>query len=459
MKMLEANPISLSRLRDGPTVSLEEGLQRAHRLVSNRVGIISQVEFVELAPEEPKVYWTRSHPADASALFGRPALNFGVAASADPNKAIMKAVGESVERYCSSQYDKEEFWFATYEELGTDAVPPQNFALFSEKQYAQVDFPFSPMTQQTPLRWVPGYSLNRDKPVWIPAAFVYVPYEIDPLGESRVHYPISTGLACAPNLAMAIYKAILEAIERDAFMITWHNRLSRRQINLESVNDPFVQRLLSLIKGVPVCCHAWDLSLDISVPTILVVFSSTSGHPPYTVMGIGTALDPNRALIQALEEVYLSYWGMKLYARENTDYQPEPDYQNVNTPIQHGYAHAVWPELRESFKFLFASDKKLSIQDLPNVSNESMVANVNTLVNLLNEKGLDVIIADLTTPDIDDVGFKVVRAVIPGLQPLDVNHASRYLGGKRLYEVPCHMGLLGKPTAEEDLNPYPHLFP
>lgn len=453
------NAFSLRNLKDASPVSLQEALERAHRLVSYRTGIIAEVQFLEMAPEEPQVYWARSHPADVSAFGSGNALNVGAAASVDPNRAIMKAVGESIERYCSAQYDERKFCFATYGELGEDAVPPQNFALFSDKQYAQVDFFFSPIKQETPLRWVQGHSLTHDSSIWIPATFVYVPYEIDPLWESKIHYPISTGLACASTLASAIYKGILEAIERDAFMITWHNRLSRPLIDLESVDDPYARRLLGLLEGVPVRCQACFLSLDIPVPVVLVVFSSTSGRPPYTVVGLGTDLDPNRALIQALEEVYLGYWGMNRYAQEKNDFKPEKNYSNVNRPIKHGYAHAIWHELRESMEFLLASETKLSIQDMPNIFNESMVANVNTLVDLLREKGLDVNIKDLTTPDIDEVGFKVVRSVVPGLQPLDVNHAYRYLGGNRLYKVPCQLGLSANSMAEEDLNPYPHVFP
>lgn len=450
---------SLSRLKDAPPASLQEALERAQRLISPRSGIIAEVEFVEMAPEEPLVYWARSHPADVSAFDSGQALNVGAGASADPNRAIMKAVGESVERYCSAQYVEDEFLCATYDELETDAVPPENFALFSAKQYTQKDFPFSSITKRTSLRWVQGHSLTHDKSVLLPATFVYVPYETDSFLEPKIHYPISTGLACASNLASAIYKGILEAIERDAFMISWHNRLSGPLIDLQSVDDPYARRLLGLLEGVPVRCQACLISLDIPVPVILVIFSSTSGRPPYTVVGMGTDLDPNRALVQALEEAYLGYWGMNRYALEKNDYKPEKNYSNVNIPIQHGYAHALWPELRESMEFLLASDTELLIQDLPNGFNESMRSNVDTLVDLLREKGLDVIIKDLTTPDINEVGFKVVRSVVPGLQPLDVNHVFRYLGGNRLYEAPCQMGLSALSMAEEGLNPYPHVFP
>ncbi len=83
----------------------------------------------------------------------------------------------------------------------------------------------------------------------------------------------------------------------------------------------------------------------------------------------------------------------------------------------------------------------------------------NGLLGKLNAKDLNVVVKDLTTVDVDEAGFKVVRVVVPGMQPLDVNHARRYLGGTRLYEVPCQMGLKSQPLAEEELNPFPHMFP
>ena len=88
-----------------------------------------------------------------------------------------------------------------------------------------------------------------------------------------------------------------------------------------------------------------------------------------------------------------------------------------------------------------------------------MVQNIRTLVDKLDQKDLNVVVKDLTTVDVDEAGFKVIRAVVPGMQPLDVNHARRYLGGKRLYEVPCQMGLKSQPLTEEELNPFPHMFP
>jgi ribosomal protein S12 methylthiotransferase accessory factor YcaO len=60
--------------------------------------------------------------------------------------------------------------------------------------------------------------------------------------------------------------------------------------------------------------------------------------------------------------------------------------------------------------------------------------------------GFEIVWAEVTTPDVTDFDFRVVRTVIPGMQPLDNDHRYRYLGGRRLPRV-------------KELNPDPHPFP
>jgi len=459
MIALNPAPLSLSNLHNSPPKTLSDALHAAQKLISQRTGIISNVEFHNLAADEPSFYLARSTPASNMALNGMETLNQGDAASIDPKRALMKAVGESIERYCPAHFKYEDFVLSTYSDLDCEAVDPTDFALFSEKQYAEPDFPFTRPTASTPLRWTSAYSLSHDRPVLIPASFVYIPYRPDPAHEPLTHNPISTGLACGSNLAPAIYKAILEVIERDAFMIMWQNQLPCTRIDLSTVTDPFNQSILNELSVLPAKCEAYLIPSDTGVPVVMVLLRSTSGHLPYIALGNSADLDPNRALMLALEEACLTWLGMRQYIFGQKDFKPAKDYKNINTIILHALAHAVDPDLGKSLEFLNLSDKKIPIQDIINKSDKNIVNNIKTLVNKLNEKKLNVVVKDLTTIDVDAVGFKVVRVVVPGMQPLDVNQASKHLGGTRLYEVPCQMGLRSHPLAEEELNPYPHLFP
>jgi ribosomal protein S12 methylthiotransferase accessory factor len=137
----------------------------------------------------------------------------------------------------------------------------------------------------------------------------------------------------------------------------------------------------------------------------------------------------------------------------------DPNYEQVIAPAQHGIVHAMEPELLETVNFLKFHEKTLTIKDLPNHKNENSVESCKLLVEFLKKSNLQTHVVDLTTVDINDVGFKVVRAVIPGMQPLDLDHACPHLGGKRLYEVPHKLGRIPKPITEDEVNPNPHPFP
>ncbi|MGV7222248.1 MAG: YcaO-like family protein [Nitrospinales bacterium] len=453
------HPLSLKILKEGPYVSLDEGITRARRLISGKTGIISRVEFEELAPDDPDVFFARTTPANVSALCGQEALNHGDAVSVDSRRAILKAVGENIERYCSAQYDKDTFLFSSYNDLGKEAVSPESFALFTQEQYTKDKFPYKPLSSNKKLHWVEGYSIIKDRPIYVPASFVYVPYDFNGLNETPTHDPISTGLACHTNFTPAIYKCILEAIERDCFMINWMNRIKSPCIDPWEIDDPLVERLLNAMKHLPIKLYANYLTLDIEVHVIQIIIKTENNQVPYTVLGIGTDLSFTNALTQALEEVYLTFLGMKRYVTVRSDYLPVPEYTNVTSPILHALAHAMWPELEPGLDFITSSNNKLSAPDLTEQKSESMLENIKTLADRLEQNGLDIILVDLTTSDIDDAGYKVIRAVIPGLQPLDTNHNYRHLGGERLYNVPVKLGLRETPLDPEQLTPYPHMFP
>src|ERR1700744_3718804 len=99
---MTAHALSLRFLDNSPPPDIDESLTRAQRFVSDQVGLISNVSFIEPAPDEPAIYFVQSRPARFGPLAGRSALNVGNATSIDRKRAIIKAVGETVERYCSA---------------------------------------------------------------------------------------------------------------------------------------------------------------------------------------------------------------------------------------------------------------------------------------------------------------------------------------------------------------------
>jgi ribosomal protein S12 methylthiotransferase accessory factor len=77
-------------------------------------------------------------------------------------------------------------------------------------------------------------------------------------------------------------------------------------------------------------------------------------------------------------------------------------------------------------------------------------------VAALREAGCRPVFVDVTTEDVADYGLKVVRTLATGLQPMHFGYAQERLGGRRLFDLPCRMGLASGPRAEAELNPCPH---
>ena len=454
---MTAAPLSLASLDGSPSPALGEALKRAARLVSDRVGIVSQAVFLETTAEEPAVYWAQSYPAELGPVSGHQTVNHGNATSTDPGRATMKAVGESIERYCSGFYDEDALVFDSWQNIKGPALRPDDFALFSAQQYATPGFPFAPFGRQTRLRWIQGHSLMKDRATWVPASLVFIPYGRAG-GEPALDDLISTGLACGTSYASAMLKALSEVIERDAYMIAWRNRLSCPHIDLDRIDDPFIRGFVERFRRLEIETHAVLLTLDIPIAVILIVMTR-SDRPPWTIVASGASLSPRHALALALEEACLAFIGINRDIVDDPDFQSENDYSGLTTLRDHGRAHALDPRLRSTAEFLTRPAALLRLDDLPDPSSGKPVDDLRTALDLVAPHVPDVIGIDVTTSDVNEAGFKVVRVVVPGLQPMDVDHRYPHLGGRRLYEVPRKLGRASSRTDKVTLNLQPHPFP
>jgi len=77
--------------------------------------------------------------------------------------------------------------------------------------------------------------------------------------------------------------------------------------------------------------------------------------------------------------------------------------------------------------------------------------------SILKDKGYNFLVNDLTTPDVNQAKFYVLRVVVPQLLLLSGAYGLYFSGGKRLYEVPEKFGY--KTFDFDNLNSFPHPFP
>jgi ribosomal protein S12 methylthiotransferase accessory factor len=256
-----------------------------------------------------------------------------------------------------------------------------------------------------------------------------------------------------------VLKGVLEVLERDAFMLFWQRMIRCPELDVSSVRDVRVEELLdrTVCRGYRRVIRV--LTLDIPISILLVAFIAEGPHLPRTLVAAAADVEPLTALRLALEEGLLSLNGITRLIEREPQYQPSSDYSNVNDLMQHAAAHAVSPELQQVMTQLLEPCSRIGLSELPRAPDGTDVDHLEWLTGQLERTGLETIALDVTTPDIDESGFKVVRVIVPGMQPLDIDHRYRHLNGPRLGMAPERLGLPQARCPAPTLNPYPHPFP
>lgn len=432
-----------------------EILKKCSMIVDKKTGIIS--ECIEMMNEcfDPKIFFYTTLMADTSKYDGylKCHSNNGGAALTR-NDAMLAAIGESVERYCSSIYDHEKLCFASFEELCEKAVSPYEWALFNNGQYEKRNFKFVRFDEKTKVNWVKGYSITENCEKYVPANFVYLPYISEP-HEEVISPCISTGLAAGTSVESAILSGIYEAVERDAISIMWLNKLSMPVIN--NIKDTRI--LEDSYKKYFECDRAEykliDITTDIGIPVIFSIKYFKSAKGVSSSCGAACRLDPEQAALKAMTEAAQgAKWIQFLHVQDwmwgyNDDFSDITDFQD------HIHLYSL-PEMVGGLGFVSASSVKKNLNEMKNKSANCVKKDIRKCVDMLKAVGREVIVVDVTTPDIKETPFRVVKVLIPGLQQLNGDHNYPFLGGDRLFNVPSKLGYA---KVVDSYNSAPHPFP
>ena len=418
-------------------------------VVSPYVGLVTELDELLPSPDDARHFHAVAAPAASLLTLGadgpRPrSPGSGYGHERGPARAA--AVGEALERYAAAYVPESVLVEATARELGSAAAAPESFALFAPEQYRAPGFPFVPFTADTRLRWVPAVRLRDGAHAWLPAQLVYLGFRFD---EPQIAYATSNGLAAAPTWRRSLLAALLELVERDAFMLAWNARLSFPLLDWQRSHDlrsyyarhlaPALARLTTL-----------DLSSVHEIPVVVALVRGRRG-----ALGVGAAAAPS--VEEAWRKAVTEAFAVRTAARELAIREPRPpfapDFRDVRDFRDHIQVYA-YPEHAGRAAFLEASDVRNDPARVPRLR-----ARVDDVVALLARKDIETYAVDVTSPDVREAGVTVVRAVAPSLIPLDVRHDGRFLGGKRLRNVPLELGYAAEPLSFEDFNPDPHPFP
>jgi ribosomal protein S12 methylthiotransferase accessory factor len=434
------------------SATLSPALRRA---VSPHTGIVRSLEECLAGVADPPHFQATCTVAAGDGLLGAPLDHVAALGGAglSRSEAAAAAVGEALERYSASFVPTAALVPATARELGDEAVAPDRFALFSEAQHARPGFPFRRFTSDTRVHWVRGWSVRDRREAWLPAELVYLCDAALP-GEAPVAYATSSGLACAERCDESLVRGACELLERDAFMLVWANRLSLPRLDWRH-DDRFADLDRRLFARTGLAYSVVDLSAIHRLPSFLGVVRAARGGRGALGVGAGTSPGLVRAWWKALAEAFacrsagakLELVGLpRTYGAQG---------EGVVTFDDHIRYHADH-DRSGGASFLDAALATTPAGAVPALEGADPVA---ALARRVEEAGSTLYAVDATSPDVRELGLVVLKTLAPELCALDVPHAARFLGGRRLYEAPVRLGLRERPLREEDVNPEPHPFP
>jgi ribosomal protein S12 methylthiotransferase accessory factor len=390
-----------------------------------------------------------AHGGNSPARRHSPVSVDGIGTDLADEQTLLPSLAEGLERYCTSIFCSEQFVVASAEELGNSALDLSTIPVCSRKELAHPRCPLTAPDKKSPIRWVQAVSLLDGRLTYVPAVMVYLHAGCTTPSE-RICIPITTGCGAHTSYERALLAAILEVIERDALSLLWLQELPLPRIEVDQRSTQLAaywdryERASADLEYV-----FFDATTDLGVPTVYSVQLSRANRRVMTLVSCSTALDPYEAVAKVMRDMA----SCRIPFRQSR--QVPANWDNF-TDLFHGAAYMARVEQAGAFDFLLKSPNRRSLSAMPSLEMGDAKVNLRELLRCFRQKQLDIYAVELSTDEALRVGFRVVRVIIPALQPFSFYYRARYLGHPRVYDAPRQMGYPVR--AEEQLNQWPQPF-
>ncbi|KQU63085.1 YcaO-like family protein [Rossellomorea marisflavi] len=333
------------------------------------------------------------------------------------------AILELLERYSSMVPRFKAPIVASYEELVANnkkVVPPGRYILRS------------PLDPDRKLHWTSCREVGTGEAFLIPEQMMYFDNQLL-RGETRFLYETSNGTALGGSVEEALVYAILEAVERDCFLVHWYTKRLPRIIDQESLANPHVKGILRTLDQLGYETYLFDITLETEVPAVWVLLRNTDADGQlHLYNAAGSHFDPEAAIFAALVEA-----GTSVIVYEEKLRAEKPGLSHlIGSPenVTHMEDHVNYYAFRENsgaFDYLF--DR---MADLERIRVEEMAPRFPFSFKGIVEKVMEhhprVYFTDMGNELIDEMGLSVVKVFIPTLQPMTFGKQNERLNMERL---------------------------
>ncbi len=306
---------------------------------------------------------------------------------------------------------------------------------------SHVDAAFGPgrmerYSSSTVYDWVWAYSVQQQRQILIPQQLAYYgQFGEEPCGGRFVH-ETSSGSAIGGSIEEAMLYGLTEAVERDAFLVSWYGHRRCPTILPSTVADGLLKPLLARLAAQGLELVIQSVAVDLPVHVFAVRILNRSAHQDRAwYVAAGAHLNPLEALQSAINEVTSmvrsspddhargqAERGRYLLDRPE-DVRTMADHESLCWPAEAidrfgfatGDAPITWAAYLERMHAAWPSPTNLA-----------------SLIEAIARLGGDVIFADLGYRELRSASVQCVKAICTGLLPITFGHQNRRIDWARV---------------------------
>jgi ribosomal protein S12 methylthiotransferase accessory factor len=374
---------------------------------NNRHGITLKPQQARLSMSDDSALFHLGVPNSLSAPWE--SASGGVAE--DYDSAVLAAVGEGIERYCAATAQLPSF---KRSQLPSEKlIDASRFSLFTEEQRTQQGFPFKNIYSDE-VGYTNVFDLDSGEELWVPQPLVVL------RDDYKTGLPTSSGLAAGITAKSALLRSLQELIERDALMVTWLHGIPARSVKPPRQYEDRIRKLHGEM-------WVFDLTPAYSpFPFVAVAGMIPKRGRPRFSLGVACKNTWDEALHKAFLEWNQGVLFAGIYQRySDVSHLNEPE--DVRTFEEHAIYYMRHPEQweklpmfrdRSSFHRPLLKGTQLSDASALRLANEAFA-----------HHRIAVYYRELTTPDVLQLGVRVVRALSPDLAQIFAHQDWPLLGG------------------------------
>jgi ribosomal protein S12 methylthiotransferase accessory factor len=231
-------------------------------------------------------------------------------------------------------------------------------------------------------KWARSFSLTRNKDILFP-----------------IHWfaTVSTGFASGNCIEEAILQGLCEVIERHLISIITEKKIITPLIDVDSIDNNEAKSIISKFNHAGIKLFIKDFSCGFEITTIgILAYDSKGAKSVKIYCAAGTSLNKDIALIRALTEI--------------AQHRAQTLFKKTTRSATYGFP--FYKNLKDA-EYLINSEKVINFSNLSTYSNKNFKVEIETVVKILKNKGLEIIVTDVTHPVIK---ISTVIITIPGLQ-------------------------------------------